>query len=223
MKKEDVKRKPIGVPEPSVRRMPVYLTFLKQSKEKGVEHISSRQIGEKLGVDATQVVKDLVFVGASGKTRVGYSVDELIYLLEDFLGYNRKHEAFLVGAGYLGGALIQYPGSTEAGLKIVAAFDIDKNKVGREIAGVTVFDMEKFRDLAERLHITIGIITVPASVAQNVADLMVCWGIKAIWNFAPVNIKVPSHIIVQNTHIYSNLAVIINKLKEKETEKIIKK
>lgn len=213
MKKETNKSKLLGVPEPSVRRMPAYLTLLKHLNGKGFIHISGPQIGERLNIDSTQVVKDLAYAGANGRPRVGYVVEELIEHLEEFLGHNRKHEAFLVGAGFLGSALMQYPGFTEAGMKIVAAFDTDKNKIGKEIAGVMVFDIEKFRDLAGRLHITIGIITTPASVAQNVADLMVCWGIKAIWNFAPVNLKVPSHIIVQNTHMYSNLAVIINKLK----------
>jgi redox-sensing transcriptional repressor len=216
MKNEPTKSKLLGVPEPSVRRMPAYLTLLKHMKEKGFIHISGPQIGEKLNIDSTQVVKDLSFAGASGKPKIGYVIEDLVYQLEDFLGYNKKHEAFLVGAGFLGSALMQYPGFTEAGMKIVAAFDTEKSKIGKEISGVMVFDIEKFRDLAERLHITIGIITTPSSVAQNVADLMVCWGIKAIWNFAPVSLRVPSHIIVQNTHMYSNLAVIINKLKENE-------
>jgi redox-sensing transcriptional repressor len=97
-------------------------------------------------------------------------------------------------------------------MKIVAAFDTDKKKVGHDIAGVPVFDLGKFRDLAGRLHINIGIITTPSSAAQQIADLMVGWGIKAIWNFAPVSLKVPKHVIVQDTHIYANLAVILNKL-----------
>ncbi len=219
MKNQTDKRVLTGVPEPSVRRMPAYLNLLRHLKQEGFLHISGPQIGEKLNYDSTQVVKDLAYTGARGKPKIGYNVGELIDQLEDFLGYNRNHEAFLVGAGFLGSALMQYQGFSDAGMKIVAAFDTEKSKIGKEISGVPVFDIEKFRDLAGRLHITIGIITTPGSVAQNVADLMVCWGIKAIWNFAPVSLKVPSHIIVQNTHMYANLAVIINKLKEHETNK----
>jgi len=143
---------------------------------------------------------------------VGYIVEVLVEILEEFLGFNRKHEAFLVGAGFLGSALIQYQGFREAGMKIVAAFDTDKKKIGHDISGVPVFDLAKFRDLAGRLHINIGIITTPSAAAQQIADLMVGWGITAIWNFAPVSLKVPSHVILQDTHIYANLAVIINKL-----------
>ncbi|PKP53425.1 MAG: redox-sensing transcriptional repressor Rex [Bacteroidetes bacterium HGW-Bacteroidetes-1] len=207
------------VPEPSVRRMPSYLSTLHSLSKESVTYVSAPTIARLLNLDPTQVVKDMAYTGVSGKPRVGYLVEELIIAIEDFLGYNRKHEAFLVGAGFLGSALIQYQGFREAGMRIVAAFDIDKKKVGTEISGVPVFDLEKFRDLAGRLHISIGIITTPSGSAQSIADLMVGWGIKAIWNFAPVSIKAPKHIIVQDTHIYSNLAVIMNKLGQIRNEK----
>ncbi|OFX68680.1 MAG: redox-sensing transcriptional repressor Rex [Bacteroidetes bacterium GWE2_29_8] len=207
------------VPEPTVRRMPNYLTFLKELQKSGEQYISAPVIAKILNLDPTQVVKDLSYTGITGKPKVGYVVEDLLNLLEDFLGYNRQHEAFLVGAGFLGGALIQYQGFREAGLKIVAAFDVDKKKIGTEIAGVSIFDLKNFRNLASRIHISIGIITTPASEAQSVADIMVVCGIKAIWNFAPVSIWVPEHIIIQDTHIYSNLAVIINKLGQTNNDK----
>lgn len=205
-------KKSVGVPEPTVRRLPAYLSRLRTIKEEAIRYVSAPQLARDLSLDPTQVTKDLSYTGVSGKTKVGYEIDSLISGIEDFLGYNRKHEAFLVGAGHLGSALIQYQGFREAGLRIVAAFDTDKRKVGQEVGGVMVFHLEKLRDLASRLHITIGIITTPPSAAQNIADLMVGWGIKAIWNFAPVSIKVPDHIILQDTHLYANLAVLLNKL-----------
>lgn len=201
------------VPEPTVRRMPGYLNLLRDMQRRDEQFITAPAIAKLMHLDPTQVVKDLSFTGISGKPRVGYIVSELVLALEEFLGYNRTHEAFLVGAGYLGSALIQYQGFRESGLKIVAAFDIDKRKVGTELSGVPVFHLDKFRDLAGRLHISIGILTTPASAAQAVADLMVGWGIRAIWNFAPIPLIVPNHVIVQDTHIYANLAVILNKLK----------
>lgn len=207
-----------AVPEPSVRRMPQYLHLVRVLQAQGEENVSAPTIARLLNFDPTQVVKDLSYTGVSGKQRVGYSTVELVNALEDFLGFNRPREAFLVGAGFLGSALIQYQGFRESGMKIVAAFDVDKRKFGTDICGVPVFDLEKFRDLASRLHISIGIITTPSGVAQSIADLMVVWGIKAIWNFAPTALKVPEHIIVQDTHIYSNLAVIINKLGQSKNE-----
>lgn len=201
------------VPEPTVRRLPGYLNLLRDMQRRDEQFVTAPAIAKLMHLDPTQVVKDLSFTGISGKPRVGYIVSELVVALEEFLGYNRTHEAFLIGAGYLGSALIQYQGFRESGLKIVAAFDIDKRKVGTELAGVPVFHLDKFRDLASRLHISIGILTTPASAAQPVADLMVGWGIRAIWNFAPIPLIVPDHVIVQDTHIYANLAVILNKLK----------
>lgn len=207
-----------AVPEPTVRRMALYLNLIKQCQRSGVEYVTAPLIGRMLKQDPTQVVKDLSYTQVTGKPKVGYQVEEMILAIEEFLGYHRAHEAFLVGAGALGTALIRYPGFRELGVNIVAAFDTDKQKVGTEIAGIPVFDMEKFRNLAERIHIPIGIITTPAEAAQSVADLMVVWGIRAIWNFAPVAIRVPETIIVQHTHFYSNLAFIVNKLKQSGNE-----
>jgi redox-sensing transcriptional repressor len=212
------RKKSVAVPEPTVRRLPTYLNIAKNLLENGEMHVSAPALARILKIDPTQVTKDLSYTTATGKTRVGYQLDELIVSIEDFLGYNRNNEAFLVGAGHLGNALIQYQGFRDSGMRIVAAFDTDKKKIGHEIAGVPVFDLEKFRDLAGRLHITIGIITTPPSAAQNIADLMVGWGIKAIWNFAPVSLIVPEHIIVQDTHIYANLAVILNRLHNSDTK-----
>ncbi|MDR2979385.1 MAG: redox-sensing transcriptional repressor Rex [Bacteroidales bacterium] len=206
----------MGVPEPTIRRMPSYLNLLKEMKETEVSNVSAPQIGQRLGLDSTQVVKDLAYAGASGRPRIGYGVEDLLVNLKNLLGYNRQREAFLVGAGSLGQALIQYDGFVEHSMRIVAAFDTDPTKVGKEFRNVSIFHIDKYRDLADRLHIPIGIITTPASVAQEIADMMISWGIKAIWNFAPVALKIPQHVILQDTHIYANLAVILNKLTDKE-------
>lgn len=201
-----------GVPEPSVRRMPDYLNYLRLLKNKGRDYVSAPYIAKDLNLDATQVAKDLAYTKATGKPRVGYNLNALIASIEEFLGLNRTDLAFLVGAGSLGEALIKYEGFGYFGLNIVAAFDTDENKIGQEIHGVKVFHIDKLRELAERLHPVLGIITTPAAPAQQVADLMVGWGIKAIWNFTPCSIKVPEKIILQNTSIYANLAVIMKKV-----------
>ncbi len=167
-------------------------------------------------IDSTQVTKDLSHTGISGKTRVGYEVDSFVQVLEDFLGFSRVDSAFLVGAGSLGGALLQDKGLSAFGLRIEAAFDVDKTKIGTKVNDIGIYHIDQFRAMAAERSIVIGIITVPAENAQNVADLMVAWGIKAIWNFTPARIKVPSHIVVQNTTIYMNLAILFNKLYHQE-------
>jgi redox-sensing transcriptional repressor len=187
-----------GVPEPTIRRMPVYLNIVKKIKEAGQTTISAPQIGQQLNLDSTQVVKDLSYTGVVGSPK---SVIRCVInsYLKDFLGYNRNHEAFLVGAGFWGSALIQYPGFPESVIKIVAAFDNDRNKIGTEIAGVPVFGIEKYRDMAERLHISIGIITTPPEIALEIARIIDEVGrYQGYLIVSPAKLKVPPHIIIQD-------------------------
>ena len=137
-------------------------------------------------------------------------------ILTDFLGFNSVNNAFLVGAGSLGGALLQDKGLRNFGLHIKKAFDVDKAKIGTKVNDVEIYHIDQFRGMFIEDNVAIGIITVPAECAQGIADLMVAWGIKAIWNFTPARIKVPAHIAVQNTTIYTNLAILFNKLGGRE-------
>ncbi len=201
-----------GIPEPTIRRMPLYLSYLKTIDTTQRENISAPAIAKDLGFDSTQITKDLGYTEAIGKTRVGFNIEELIKAIEIFLGYNKKNKAFLIGAGSLGTALLKYGGFAESGFNIVAAFDKNPSVIGKQINGIEIFNIKKFQNLVSRLHITIGIITVSDESAQSIADLMVKSGITAIWNFAPTPIKVREGIIVENTSIYSNLAVLIKKI-----------
>lgn len=207
-----------GVPEPTLRRMPVYMFYLKRLREEGVMNISAPKIGKDLDFDSTQVVKDLSYSGISGKPRIGYNIYELISALEEFLGFNRKNEAFLVGVGNLGSALLAYQGLQETGVKVIAGFDVDPAKVGKKYGNSHVLHMDKFQDLVERLHISIGILTTPSNIAQETAEKMVSCGIQAIWNLTPVNLKLGENVIVQNTTMYANLTVLIKKLIDKTEE-----
>ncbi len=200
------------VPEPSLRRMPAYLAFSEGLQKKGQEFVSSTQIANYMNIDPTQVTKDLSYTDIVGKTRVGYEVKAMIEILSDFLGFTVMDQAFLVGAGSLGSALLHDDGLENFGLDIVAAFDVNPKIVGKKLNGIEVFHIDQFRDLAQEMKAIIGIITVPAEIAQSVADLMVAWGVKAIWNFTPARIKVPEDIVVQETSLYVNLAIIFNKI-----------
>ncbi|MBN1119138.1 MAG: redox-sensing transcriptional repressor Rex [Bacteroidales bacterium] len=200
------------VPEPTVKRLPLYLHFLKKAKENGVLTISAPIIGQELEQDPTQVVKDLAYTGVKGRPRVGYNIYELIKGIEEFLGFNQVYDAFLVGAGNLGSALINYPEFRSFGFKIIAAFDISDDVVGTQRGDVNVLHFNVFKELASKLKVRIGILTTPAKVAQEVAEQMAKAGIRAIWNFTPVKLKLPEGVIVQNTSMYSNVAVLVMKL-----------
>ena len=132
------------VPEPTLRRLPWYLSNVKLLKQKGEQYVSSTQISKEINVDASQIAKDLSYVNISGRTRVGYEVDALIEVLEDFLGFTDMHKAFLFGVGSLGGALLRDSGLKHFGLEIVAAFDVNPNLIGTHINGIPIFHSSEF-------------------------------------------------------------------------------
>ena len=200
------------VPEPTLRRLPWYLAFVKLMKGKGEAFISSTQIAKEINVDPSQVAKDLSFVNISGKTRVGYDINALVDVLEDFLGFTSQHKAFLFGVGSLGASLLHDTGLSQYGLEIVAGFDVREDLDGNMINGIPVFHMDDFPAKQKEYGATIGVITVPVEKALEVTDRIIEGGIKALWNFTPFRIRVPEHIVVQNTSMYAHLAVMFNRL-----------
>ncbi len=209
---EDINNLNFKLPEPTLRRLPWYLAYLKLLKDKGEEYVSSTQISKDINVDSSQIAKDLSFINISGKTRVGYEINSLVDVLESFLGFTRTHRAFILGAGSLGSALLHDDGLSQYGLQIVAAFDVNPNKIGKVINGIHVYDIKDLEQFRKDQNVSIGILTVPVDKAQNVADMAIKAGIEAIWNFTPFRIKVPHNIVVQNTSIYAHLAVMFNRL-----------
>ena len=204
---------PRSIPEASLRRLPVYHRFLTELVE--IPFISCSTIARALDLDPTQVRKDIELTGIVGKPKVGYSLPGLMSRIEDFLGWNNTKDAFLVGAGSLGSALLGYQKFQQFGLNIVAAFDTDPGKVGQQVHGKEILHLDKLRDLAQRMHIHLGVLATPAGAAQQVADLMVEGGIRAIWNFAPVHLRVPSFVILQNEDLYHSLASLSFKLERR--------
>ncbi len=200
------------LPEPTLRRLPWYLAYVSLLHSRKVEYVSSTAIARELNVDASQIAKDLSFLSIRGKTRIGYEVAELEKELKDFLGFDSRHNAVIMGVGSLGGALISDSGLARYGLNIVAGFDVNPDLIGRSINGVPVFSIEELPERREEFNAEIGIITVPVEVAQGVADDMVAAGIRALWNFTPVRIRTAEGIAIENTSIYAHLAVMYNRL-----------
>ena len=200
------------VPEPTLRRLPWYLSNIKLMKEKGEQYVSSTQISKEINIDASQISKDLSYVNISGRTRVGYNIDALIEVLESFLGFTNMHKAFLFGVGSLGAALLRDSGLHHFGLEIVAAFDVNPELVGKDLNGIPIFHSDDFEAKMKEYDVNIGVLTVPINIAQEITDKMVDGGIKAVWNFTPFRIRVPENIVVQNTSLYAHLAVMFNRL-----------
>ena len=200
------------VPEPTLRRLPWYLSNVKLLKQKGVRYVSSTQISKEINIDASQIAKDLSYVNITGRTRVGYEIDTLIAVLEHFLGFTDIHKAFLFGVGSLGGALLRDNGLNHFGLEIVAAFDVNPALVGTSLDGIPIYHSDEFLQKMKEYDVQIGVLTVPIEIAQCITDTMVAGGIKAVWNFTPFRIRVPENIVVQNTSLYAHLAVMFNRL-----------
>ncbi|HIZ05500.1 MAG TPA: redox-sensing transcriptional repressor Rex [Candidatus Phocaeicola gallistercoris] len=202
------------VPEPTLRRLPWYLSSAKLMREEGEIYVSSTQISKRINIDASQIAKDLSYVAITGRTRVGYDIDLLIHVLEDFLGFTNLHKAYLFGVGSLGGALLRDSGLLHFGLKIIGAFDINPDIVGTEINGIPIYHSDEFEKRIQEDKVNIGVLTVPITIAQEITDKMVDGGIRAVWNFTPFRIRVPENIVVQNTSLYAHLAVMFNRLNE---------
>lgn len=201
----------LNISKSTLQRLPLYLNYLKSVRNKYV-NISATIIADALKLNDVQVRKDLASVSSSGKPKVGYVTEDLIKELENFLGYNTVNNAIIVGAGKLGKALMGYSGFKEYGLNILMAFDSDSNVVNE---AQMIMPISRLTELCKKMNIKIGIITVPAQHAQEVCDLLVESGVLAIWNFAPVHLRVPDGILVQNENMAASLAVLSNHLAEK--------
>lgn len=205
------------VPEPVLRRLPWYLAYTKLLQARGKEVVSSTFIARSIGIDPSLVAKDLSYVNIVGKTRVGYSTDEMVEVLGKFLGFVDQHKAFVFGCGNLGAALIRDKGLYQYGLDIVAGFDTNPAVISDSSLGVPIYDMAELGQHADE-DVRIGVLTVPVEYAQEVTDQLVEAGIRAIWNFTPFRISVPDHVVVENLSMYASLAVMFNRVRSLELE-----
>lgn len=193
---------------PTIKRFPSYLRLLRQYKEEGEQWVSATRLAEELGLTPIQVRKDMAGTGVEGRPKVGFKIDALIAAIVCNLGWDNSTDAILIGAGHLGVALSRYEGFASYGLHIVAAFDSDAAKAGKVIGKTTIYPMAELPRYVADHAINIAVIAVPADVAQEVADMLVEAGIKAIWNFAPKDLRLPASIVVQRTDLATSFAVL---------------
>ena len=191
----------------TLQRMPVYLNYLKGMPE-GTKFVSSGHIAESLGLGEVLVRKDLAFTNAVGRPRVGYVTGELIAAIEDVLCYNGKRPAVIAGYGALGKAILGYGGFGYYGIEIVAAFDSDEKKVGQSPFGKPVYHISSAAEEIKKLGVKLAIICTPVQSAQEVANLLIDSGVKAILNFAPVTLKTPEGVEVRQIDVAANLAIL---------------
>ncbi|MBK6779386.1 MAG: redox-sensing transcriptional repressor Rex [Gemmatimonadetes bacterium] len=196
------------IAESTVRRLSLYLRFLEEFEEQGTETVSSEALAARGGTTSAQVRKDLSFFGSFGKRGLGYSVGELVQKLREILGLGRTYRVAMIGAGKIGSALVQYRGFLQRGFEIVAIFDTDLSKVGKAWNGLTVRDIRELEAEFRRQPVDIAVIVTPAEAAQAVADRCVSVGVKAVLNFAPVQLSVPDDVVVKTVNLALELETL---------------
>ena len=201
-----------------LKRLPMYLTYLKALPEGSATYISATALANALGMGEVQVRKDLAMVSDGGRPKIGYLRESLMEDISQFLGYDNTTDAVLVGAGKLGQALLGYGGFEEYGLNILAGFDAAP-KLSKTEEGKPILPMEELESFCHANKVLMGIITVPAPQAQQVCDQLIACGIKAIWTFAPVHLDVPDNILVQNENMATSLALLSMHLQAQMKEK----
>ena len=204
---------PNKVSKKLLKRLPVYLAHLKSLPEHST-NVSATAIAKALGLGDVQVRKDLAKVSHAGRRRTGRSREQLIQEIEGYLDYATETGTILVGAGKLGQALLDYSGFEDSGLNLMAGFDIQPTAKQSE-TGKPIYPMSRLEAFCKCYDVRIGIITVPASQAQQVCDCLVACGIKAIWNFAPVHLNVPDSVVVQSENLAVSLTALRLQIKDK--------
>lgn len=193
------------IAESTVRRLSLYLRFLEDFEARGLTTISSDELAQRGGTTSAQVRKDLSFFGSFGKRGLGYSVPELLGRLREILGLGREWRVVIVGAGKIGAALSQYRGFAQRGFQIAAVYDSSRDKVGRRWDGHVVRDMADFERDVARERPDIVVLATPAEAAQEVVERVVKAGIKAILNFAPLQLHVPADVALKTVNMAMEL------------------
>ena len=193
------------IADSTVRRLSAYLRFLEDFETRGLSTISSEELAKRGGTTSAQVRKDLSFFGSFGKRGLGYSVPELAGRLREILGLGREWRVVIVGAGKIGAALAQYRGFRQRGFNILAAYDINPEKVGRKLEGIPVKDIADLERDIQREKPDIVVLTVPGDEAQKVVDRVVKAGVKAILNFAATQLQAPPDVAIKTVNMAMEL------------------
>jgi len=196
------------VPTPTLERLATYFTILSDLKSRQVDTISSAEVEQRTGINAAQFRKDLSYFGEFGRPGVGYKIDDLHARIAHILKLEHTQPVLLVGAGNLGSALVGYPALRAENFQIVAAFDNNYNKIGKQLWDLTIRDVSKLVDDNRELGARLAIIAVPASAAQEVAEMLVEAGVRNILNFAPAVLRLPPGVVVRNVDFVQELAVL---------------
>lgn len=199
-----------------VRRLPMYYRHLRELEKAGVVRISSQELGERMNLTASQIRQDINCFGGFGQQGYGYHVSNLKERMGEILGLNHEYHVIIVGAGNIGRAVANYAGFAKEGFKVQAMFDVSPALVGIDVHGILVQPMEKMGVWLDAHKVDIAVLALPAAYAQDVSNQLVQGGVRAIWNFAPVDLSLPDGVAVNNVHLSDSLHILSYRMNEKD-------
>ena len=207
-----------GISQAVIARLPRYLRYLGDLKDSGVERISSQELSRMMNVTASQIRQDFNNFGGFGQQGYGYNVEHLYAEISKLLGLSEKHHLVIIGAGNLGRAIANYMNFERRGFLFKGIFDRDPELCGKKIRDMEVQPMENLESFIKEQDIDIAVMTIPKTGAVEVAEILVKNGIKAIWNFAHVDLEVPKDVQVENVHLSDSLMKLSYKLAKNQSE-----
>lgn len=198
-----------------IKRLPRYYRYLSDLLTLGIKRVSSKELSSRMGITASQIRQDLNCFGGFGQQGYGYNVESLFNEIGNILGLNRTFYSIIIGAGNMGQALANYGNFEKRGFKIVGIFDANPEVIGKVINDIPVMDIESLDEFVKHTKVDIAMITVPYKATAMVADKVARLGVKGLWNFSPMDLKIPYDVIVENVHLSDSLMVLGYKLNEK--------
>jgi len=192
-----------------IKRLPKYYRHLAELLRNDVDRVSSKELSEKIGFTASQIRQDFNCFGGFGQQGYGYNVKELYNEISNILGLEKRYKTVIIGAGNIGQAVANYTRFEKFGFDLEAIFDVNPKLIGMKMKDVDISDIDTMDDFLKKNPVDIGIICVPHTVAQRVADTLVDNGVRGIWNFAPLDIQVPEHVSIENVHLSESLLTLV--------------
>ncbi|MBQ7035893.1 MAG: redox-sensing transcriptional repressor Rex [Clostridia bacterium] len=203
-----------------IRRLPRYFRYLTDLKDAGVERISSTELAEKMNVTASQIRQDFNCFGGFGQQGYGYNVQQLHKAIADIMGLSQNYKLVIIGAGNLGHALANYAGFSRRGFHVVGMFDVQPDIVGTTTGGITIGHIDDLEAFCKREKPEIAVLTVPKEVALEVAERLPALGIKGVWNFSYMELRMPKGIYVENVHLSASLMTLSQHITADKKEEI---
>jgi redox-sensing transcriptional repressor len=201
-----------------IRRLPRYFRYLSDLLQMDITRISSKELSERMGITASQIRQDLNCFGGFGQQGYGYNVESLYKEISNILGLNNDFTSIIIGAGHMGQALANYANFEKRGYRLVGIFDVSTELVGGKIRDIEIMHMDKLEEFVKNNKVDVAILSIPFEYTREVADRVASLGIKGLWNFSPMDLKIPYDVIIENVHLSDSLMVLGYKLSEKYKE-----